>query len=375
MVVVFERFFMEIFKNYLKIKYLFMILIVLVINNSQANEVMIELPQWRLTNIENAPSLRASGVYKNYLWVAGENNAIYLSQNNGVSWKKKSIPNALQYDFRDIEVFDEKTAIVMGAGSGIKSVLYLTEDSGNSWLLLNQNKTEKGFYNSIAFWDRKNGLLLGDPVDNYYVVKRTTDGGKTWQRIKQSNLPVIRKNESAFAASGNTLIVGKGGKAWFTTGGEQASVYVSYNYGNNWLRLEVPLYDQTLTAGGYALYSYLNKVFVVGGDYKNRGAQYSNLSTIENNTVSEVRSGNKGLRTAMSCVGSVCIITGKLSSDISFNYGVTWQQLRNNNGEIGFYTLASNNELFLAAGADGKVGVLSFKREKSTLKGNSRLGM
>lgn len=289
--------------------------------------------------------------------------------------EKKSIPSVLQYDFRDIEVFDEKTAIVMGAGSGVKSVLYLTEDSGNSWSLLNQNKIEKGFYNSIAFWDRKNGLLLGDPVDGYYVVKRTTNGGKTWHRIKQSNLPVIRKNEAAFAASGNTIIVGKNGKAWFTTGGEQASVYISSNYGDSWLRLEVPLYNKTLTAGGYGLYSYLNKVFVVGGDYKNRGTQYSNLSTVKNNTVSKMISGNRGLRTAMSCVGSICIITGKLSSDISFNYGVTWQRLKNGNSEIGFYTLASNNELFLAAGVDGKVGVLSFKREKSTLKGNSRRGM
>lgn len=152
-------------------------------------------------------------------------------------------------------------------------------------------------------------MLLGDPIDNYYVVKRTTDGGITWQRIKQINFPKIRKKEVAFAASCNTLIVGEGGKAWFTTGGKQASVYVSYNYGDNWQRLDIPLFHQTPTAGGYGLYLHLNKIFIVGGDYKNRNAQYNNLSMIENNTASKIKSGNRGLRTAMSCVGSICVIT------------------------------------------------------------------
>lgn len=368
-------FFIKESKGNFKIPCVMCIIFLLLSFGVKATQMTINLPQWKMSTIENTPSLRASGIYKNSLWVAGTNNAIFVSFNGGTSWQNRSVSSEILYDFRDIEVFDENTAIVMGAGSGKKSVLFITQDGGNHWKLLNQNQEEKGFYNSIDFWDKKNGLLLGDPLDGYYVIKRTTDGGKTWSRVKKSNLPEMLENESAFAASGNTLIVGENGKAWFTTGGKQASLYISSNYGGNWQRVKLPLFDETLTAGGYGLYQYQDNVFALGGDYKNRSSEYKNLSLLKGDDVFSLRSGNRGLRTAMSCIKSICIITGKLSSDISFNYGVTWQPLKNNKNDIGFYTIASNNELFLGAGSDGKVGVFSLKRKETFPVGNSRLRM
>ncbi|WP_143314006.1 YCF48-related protein [Colwellia sp. UCD-KL20] len=348
-------FFQRLWSNMLYIVCFFLLLNTVDIN---AQHMTIGLPQWKTNTIENKPSLRASGIYKNSLWVAGTNNAVFVSRNRGESWQNSSVSAEVLYDFRDIEVFDENTAIVMGAGSGSQSVLFITQDGGSHWKLLNKNQEEKGFYNSIGFWDKNNGLLLGDPLDGYYVIKRTKDGGKTWTRVKKNHLPKMLENESAFAASGSTLIVGENGKAWFTTGGRQASLYVSTNYGDNWQRMNLPLFDETLTAGGYALYQYEESVFTLGGDYKRRDGVYKNLSLVKEGEVISLKSGNRGLRTAMSCIKSICIITGKLSSDISFNYGVTWQPLKNNKKDIGFYTIASNNELFLGAGDDGKVGVL-----------------
>ncbi|MCP4325895.1 MAG: hypothetical protein GY787_29485 [Alteromonadales bacterium] len=66
----------------------------------------------------------------------------------------------------------------------------------------------------------------------------------------------------------------------------------------------------------------------------------------------------------MTCQGNICIATGKTSSDISNNAGKTWQVLRNEKAkqdDKGFYTIASDDFVFLAAGSDGKVGG-AFKR-------------
>mgnify|MGYP001364567657 CR=1 FL=1 len=108
------------------------------------------------------------------------------------------------------------------------------------------------------------------------------------------------------------------------------------------------------------------QIFVVGGDYEQRGASYLNIATFTDDQWRSVSAGQRGLRSAMSCQGDICIATGKTSSDISFNAGKKWQTLANPKGgkdDKGFYTLASSKMMFLAAGSDGKVGVFSFRKQ------------
>ncbi|GHE91749.1 WD40/YVTN/BNR-like repeat-containing protein [Thalassotalea profundi] len=337
----------------------------------------VDLPQWHKIQINKNLSFRGSAIKGDSLWVTGSNNSVFVSQDGGKTWHDKSIKASLITDFRDIELFDTKTAIVMGVGNGVQSVLYKTTDGGNSWNLLYQNADAQGFFDSIAFWDNNHGVLLGDPVDGYYTIKLTKDGGTSWQRIDKKNIPEILEKEAAFAASGNTLIVGKQGKAWITTGGFSASVYESDDYGQTWQRQTVPLYNETQTAGGYGLaLNHQQQLFVLGGDYQQRPAKYSNMATYLNGQWQAVNAGENGLRTAMRCEGNICIATGKTSSDISYNAGKRWQafddknlsNLKSTKGDRGFYTLASDNMVFLAAGAHGKIGVLSFKRNDKGVK-------
>ena len=321
--------------------------------------------QWQLKTMAGAPSLRGSAIIENSLWVTGSNNAVFVSQDGGLTWHDKSVISSIKTGFRDIELFDKNTAIVMGIGSGEQSVLFKTLDGGDSWQQLYQNKHPQGFFDSIAFWDRNIGLLMGDPIDGYYDLQKTTDGGKTWRRISKNKLPKFQDKEAAFAASGNTLIVGQKGKAWLTTGGFSASVYLSTDFGESWQRQAVPLLANTQTAGGYGLVlNSKQQLFVVGGDYLQRPAKYVNMATLVDKQWQVVESGQHGLRTAMTCQNRTCITTGKTSSDISFDDGKTWQVLTNQQAkkdDQGFYTLASSQQLFLAAGAEGKVGILKFK--------------
>jgi len=345
---------------------LFTFVLAVVFTGISQAKVTLELPQWQQHKIPGEPSLRGSAIIDNSMWVTGSNNSVFVSQDGGKSWQDKSVKASVKTGFRDIELFDKNTAIVMGIGEGESSMLYKTVDGGNSWHLLYQNMDKKGFFDSIAFWDRDNGLLMGDPVDGYYVIKKTTDGGRSWRRIAQEKLPKMLEKEAAFAASGNTMIVGENGKAYLTTGGFSSSVYVSDDYGESWQRQSVPLYQTTQYAGGYGLaLNHLQQLFVVGGDFEQRNATYSNIATLIDGVWQKVAAGEKGLRSAMSCQAKICISTGKTSSDISLDHGHSWQTLHNNNaalGDKGFYTLAADGFIFLAAGAEGKVGILSFKR-------------
>lgn len=325
---------------------------------------MVQLPQWKHISFDEAPSLRGSAIIGESLWVTGANNSVYVSQDGGVTWQNKSVVDEVITDFRDIALFDHNTAIVMGVGSGKQSILFKTINGGDSWQRLYQNTDSKGFFDSIGFWNNTTGLLLGDPVDGFYVIKKTTDGGKSWRRIKQSKIPKMLDKEAAFAASGNTLIVGENGKAWLTTGGFSASVYESKDFGETWQRHAIPLYQATQTSGGYGIaLNHQQQPFVLGGDYQQRPATYPNMVTYLNDKWQGVNSGNNGLRTAMSCQGVICIATGKTGNDISYNAGKIWQPLINNTKAIdsGFYTLASDKLVFLFAGAKGQVGVLDFR--------------
>lgn len=318
--------------------------------------------------LNGEPSLRGSAIFANSLWVTGTNSSVWVSQDGGKHWHDRSVKSSEQNDFRDIAVFDSNTAIVMSVGLGKQSSLYKTTDAGKSWQLLYQNTDTTGFFDSIAFWDRDNGLLMGDPVDGFYVVKRTSDGGKTWHRVSKTKLPSLHSNEAAFAASGNTLIVGNNGQAWLTTGGKAASVYHSSDTGLSWQRKAVPLYQKTSTAGGYGLALNVNNdLFVVGGDYQQRDKIYPNMAKYEKAKQhwQTVDSGNHGLRSAMACNKLACIATGKTGIDISYNQGNTWQELKNPKyNHTGYYTLAATNDYFLFAGANGKVAVLNTSVEE-----------
>ncbi|ABV89230.1 WD40/YVTN/BNR-like repeat-containing protein [Shewanella pealeana] len=318
--------------------------------------------EWNIQSLAPGVSFRGSAVLDGVVWVTGTDNRVYISKDSGNSWQDVSVKGLPLTDFRDIEVFDANTAIVMGAGEGGLSKLYITQNQGLSWQLLFDNPDELGFFNSIAFWDRNNGLLLGDPVGGCYVILRTSDGGKSWQRVAQGELPEMLDKEVAFAASGNTLIVGKRGRAWFTTGGYSSSAYSSADSGQHWRRRPIALYDDTQTAGGYALaFNHLGDLFVLGGDYQQRDKFDANMVYRKGYVWHKAPGTTPGLRTAMACYQEICIATGKLSSDISIDHGYSWQPLLINGQAQGFFTLAIDGNTLVAGGHDGRVAVYTFE--------------
>ncbi|WOT04941.1 WD40/YVTN/BNR-like repeat-containing protein [Shewanella youngdeokensis] len=321
--------------------------------------------EWHTQQIDANVSLRGSAMIDGVMWVSGSDNSVFVSKDLGKTWQDVSVKAELLTDFRDIEVFDENTAIVMGVGNGKLSRLYLTEDQGVSWTLLLQNQHKNGFFDSMAFWDRNNGLLLGDPINDRFVILRTRDGGKNWHRTGLKNMPELLDREIAFAASGNTLMVGKTEQAWFTTGGYSSSVYTSQDGGEYWQRTHIPLYDDTQTAGGYGLaQNTLGDVFVIGGDYQQRDKHDANTVYLKGKVWHKARNTTSGLKTAMVCHRATCVATGKLVTDISFDHGFSWEPLLINGQQQGFYTLAIEGSTVVAAGHNGRVAVYTLPKVK-----------
>ncbi len=60
-------------------------------------------------------SLRGlSAVDDQIVWVSGSNGTVGKSLDGGLSWVWMTVKGFEKTDFRDIEAFDEKTAVIMG---------------------------------------------------------------------------------------------------------------------------------------------------------------------------------------------------------------------------------------------------------------------
>ena len=78
----------------------------------------INLPAWSIHMLENSASLRGSAIIDQSLWVTGTKSTVFVSQDGGKTWKDKSPILPTERDFRDIELFDKNTAIIMSVGNG-----------------------------------------------------------------------------------------------------------------------------------------------------------------------------------------------------------------------------------------------------------------
>lgn len=201
-------------------------------------------------------------------WASGAKGTV-LRTVDGKAWQAMQVPDADKIDFRDIQAFDARTAVVMGAGPGAASRIYRTEDGGATWTLVTTNAVAEGFWDAMAFWDKDNGILFGDPVKGSFQVYTTGDGGRSWQEVAAKGIEAM-PNEGAFAASGTCLTVAGTGDAWIATGGSASSrVFHSLDRGKTWRVSSTPIPAGAAARGVFSV-AFLNQKegFAAGGDYK-----------------------------------------------------------------------------------------------------------
>lgn len=205
-----------------------------------------------------------------HAWASGSGGTV-LRTTDGKHWEKLTVPGGEALDFRDIEALDEKTVVLMSAGTGDAARIYRSADAGTTWTLVHTNPDKDGFYDAIAFWDAQNGMVMGDPVNHFFVVRVTHDGGQTWDKPEGLVLAEMLPGEGAFAASGTCLTVVKGSDlAWFVTGGAKVSrVFRTHNRGQSWNSGITPIAAGNPSSGLFSVaFQDSMRGFAAGGDYK-----------------------------------------------------------------------------------------------------------
>ncbi|GAA4093056.1 YCF48-related protein [Mucilaginibacter panaciglaebae] len=283
-------------------------------------------------------------------WVSSAKGYFAVTTNGGKSWYWQQIIGFEKSDFRDIEAFSAKEAIIMS--SGTPAVILKTVDGGITWKVNYRKDDSLYFLDAMDFDSPKHGLVMGDPINNKFLLMETKDGGDSWKPI---NGPDALKDQAAFAASGTCLTVT--GLPTIITGGSSAEIIIK-NY-SGWVHRPLPLLHGQNHQGVFSVVTNKKSLIAVGGDYKNdkrrdSTACYSVDGGLNWHLAYSFPSGYQ------SCVDvikdNILISTGTAGTNISTDGGKKWTQIDGQSFNV--CHKAKHGKLILLAGDGGKIGVL-----------------
>ncbi|WP_035957681.1 WD40/YVTN/BNR-like repeat-containing protein [Bryobacter aggregatus] len=320
--------------------------------------------QWTMQKSPAVASLRGiHNVGKGVAWASGTNGTVLNTRDDGESWKACAIPpGAEQLDFRSVQAFDAKTAIVMSSGKGDLSRVYQTTDGCQTWSLLFTNPDPEGFWDAIRFENRRTGVLIGDPVGDFFTIFWTTDGGRTWKRFREAGVRVTSSKQSIFAASNSALLI-DAGRLYFVTGGGATALFAvvldARCTGCQPIAATHPPLATGETAGGFSLAMRREGkrliLVAVGGDYKVPEARDGTAATWTDGhwTASGVSPG--GYRSAVAYVPEIqaWLAVGPTGTDRSQDEGRNWRAVGSESSEDKGWNALS---FPFVVGVNGKIG-------------------
>ena len=290
------------------------------------------------------------------IWVSGSDGTVGKSIDGGDNWTWMTVKGFEKTDFRDIEAFDDKTAIIMGIAE--PAYILKTTDGGENWKLVFQNHNKGMFLDAMEFWNEMSGIVIGDPINNKIFIARTFDGGNTWRAIPDQYFPVADKGEACFASSGTNVAALKLSEAIFVTGGLRSRMFIRDN------KIEMPIIQGKETTGANSVAVKHQKkkrtIIVVGGDFNTPDSTTKNccITNDDGNTFSVPVIRPHGYR---SCVEYFekdnWISCGLNGIDYSTDNGRTWAWI----SKEGFHVCrkAKKGKAVFFAG-NGKIGKLVF---------------
>lgn len=226
---------------------------------------------WSLKNTSTDVQFRGlAAVSRTTAWVAGSKGTVLRTVDGGRGWLDVSPPGAEGLEFRDVEAFDARRAVVLAIGEGEASRIFRTGDGGTTWTETFRNADPRAFYDCITFFDHRNGLAMSDPVDGKFRILSTRDGGRSWRLLPSAGMPAAQQGEAGFAASGQCLVSSGSRDVWLATGGgATARVLHSADRGVNWSVAEVGIPAGDPARGVFALaFRGRGQGLAVGGDYR-----------------------------------------------------------------------------------------------------------
>jgi len=220
------------------------------------------------------------------------------------------------------------------------------------------------FFDSFDFYDKMNGIACSDPIRGNFFFIKTSDGGEIWDTINFNNLPKPLKVEGGFAASGTSVVYSSNGTILFGTGGDEARVIVSHDFGEKWEAITTPIKSGEASFGIYAIAELDEKTFMVtGGCWKKPDEAFDNVAISDNSGKSWklTKSFPSGFRSAIKYLKqSKAIITCGINGvDISEDMGETWTKTPMQ--EYNAIDISTNSDFIVFVGPKGKIAFVSSK--------------
>ncbi|MEU6098584.1 YCF48-related protein [Streptomyces sp. NPDC047079] len=238
---------------------------------AQAHETQRPAPHWQLKDTGTDVRFRGlSAVSRDTAWLAGSKGTVLRTTDGGAHWQDVSPPGGADLEFRDVEAFDARHAVVLAVGEGEASRLLRTDDGGRTWAEAFRNTDAKAFYDCLTFFDRRHGLAVSDPVDGTFRLLSTRDGGRSWTVLPGAGMPAAQDGEAGFAAGGQCLVSSGPRDVWLATGGgAHARVMHSADRGATWAAADTPVPAGDPARGVFALaFGDRTHGLAVGGDYR-----------------------------------------------------------------------------------------------------------
>jgi len=286
-------------------------------------------------------------------WISGSRGNIAITSNGGKTWAWQQVKGFEQADFRDIEAFSGKEAVIMS--SGAPALILKTTDGGTNWQVKYRNTDTAYFLDAMEFDNPKHGIILGDPIKDKFLLLETNDGAETWYPFK--NQPGAMKGEAAFAASGTCLRINKG-EINIVTGGPITHLLTANLKKPVWNSIDLPITQGVSSKGAFSVAS--DNAMIVGGNYskdKNPDSVACILASgKEKITYNPVQKGPAGYQSCIELINkNIYLTTGTSGSNITTDGGKTWAKIDNTSYNV--CRKAKNGKLVLLAGDGGKIGI------------------
>lgn len=337
------------------VKILFLVCLIASMAQSIQGQRLIEL-----TSGTNAHIRGLSGVDDRIVWASGTGGMVGRSTDGGENWNWMQIPGFEKVDFRDVEAFDEKTAVVMGIGS--PGYILRTTDGGKNWSVVYKNEDPRIFLDALFFWNDRSGMVLGDPIDGRFFILRSFDAGRQWREIPFENRPIAVEGEACFAASGSNIAALSRDEAVFVSGGMRSRFFRRDS------GFVLPITQGTESTGANSIAAYqkcgrgnATHLAVVGGDFSNdkKDSAVCAISSDGGKSWWHPNRPPHGYRSSVTWLNRHRLVScGTSGVDISEDGGQTWRNISTKGFHVSIGT--KRGKSYYLAGSYGRIARLEW---------------
>ncbi len=298
-----------------------------------------------------------SVVTDDLVWVSGSQGTVGRTADGGKTWTWMQVKGFEKMDFRDIEAFDEKTAVIMAVGE--PAFILKTYNGGSTWKTVYEDSSKGMFLDAMEFWENGNGIVVGDPIEGKIYVARTADFGVSWEKYNSKTLPQTDSGEAMFASSGTNIRKYSSQEAMVVTGGKRSRLLMH----EKWINIPMLQGGNSTGANSLAIWSQpprKTRIVIVGGDFQQDSATVGNCVYSTNGgkvwKIPEVPP--HGYRSCVEFIsGELLVACGTSGVDISADGGKKWRLISKDSFHV--CQRAKNGNAVYLAGSKGRIAKLT----------------